>query len=106
VLDFSAIKSRLCDWLERNWDHRFLLWESDPWFDALAYLDPVGTVSVPFNPTAENMARFLVEHVAPEVLNGTGVELITCVVEETRKCSASYSKPLFIIDTQQEHGHE
>ena len=25
VLDFGAIKTRLCDWLEREWDHRFLI---------------------------------------------------------------------------------
>ena len=30
VLDFSAINSRLCQWLEREWDHKMLLWEKDP----------------------------------------------------------------------------
>ena len=52
------------------------------------------TVKLPFNPTAENMAQYLVETVAPEMLKGSGVTLHKCVVEETRKCSASYSKVL------------
>ena len=29
VLDFSVIKSKLCQWLEDNWDHRFLYWSED-----------------------------------------------------------------------------
>jgi 6-pyruvoyl-tetrahydropterin synthase len=34
VIDFSVIKTLLCDWLEDNWDHRFLLWEQDPMLPA------------------------------------------------------------------------
>jgi 6-pyruvoyltetrahydropterin/6-carboxytetrahydropterin synthase len=43
-----------------------------------------------FNPTAENMARYLVDEIAEDVLAGTGCRLIRCMVEETRKCSAAY----------------
>ncbi|HET9130028.1 MAG TPA: 6-carboxytetrahydropterin synthase, partial [Terriglobia bacterium] len=32
VIDFSEIKHRLCEWLEDNWDHKFLMWEQDPEF--------------------------------------------------------------------------
>src|SRR5574343_934840 len=32
VIDFSVVKSTLCQWLENNWDHRFLHWENDPLF--------------------------------------------------------------------------
>jgi 6-pyruvoyltetrahydropterin/6-carboxytetrahydropterin synthase len=49
-------------------------------------------VVTPFNPTAENMARHLVHTVAPVVLDGTGCELVRCVVEETRKCQATCSR--------------
>lgn len=90
VIDFSVIKERLCDWLEDNWDHKFLLWEQDPWCPTFNEIDPDGLVIVPFNPTAENMAQYLVEVIAPKQLEGTGVELIKCVIEETRKCSASF----------------
>src|SRR5690606_2250429 len=26
VLDFSVIKTRLCEWLEKWWDHKMLIW--------------------------------------------------------------------------------
>lgn len=89
VIDFSVIKSRLCQWLEDNWDHRMLLWCDDPWLPALRYLDPHVT-PLPVNPTSENLARYLVEHVGPQMLEGTGVRLIACTVHETSKCSATY----------------
>lgn len=90
VMDFSVIKAKLCNWLEDHWDHRFIVWEQDPLAADIAKLDSA-TVKVPFNPTAENMAQYLVEVVAPKQLEGTGVVLHKCVVEETRKCSASFS---------------
>lgn len=88
VIDFAVIKQRLCAWLEIEWDHRFLVWDRDPIAHCLASLDAT-VVRVPFNPTAENMAIYLVEVVGPRALKGTGVELITCTVEETRRCSAT-----------------
>ena len=103
VIDFSVIKEKLCMWIENHWDHKFLAWEQDQVMRAIsdcAKADDWGQcdtltdsiVWVPFNPTAENMAEFLVEDVAPIVLGGTGVVLVKCVVEETRKCSATYTK--------------
>lgn len=92
VLDFSVIKSRLCMWLEEHWDHKFLVWDQDPWRDALAALDPTGTVYVPFNPTAENMAAWLVDTLGPIALEGTGCTLLHCRVEETAKCAAEYKR--------------
>lgn len=90
VLDFSVIKSHLCMWLEDNWDHKFLLWEDDPAIDLLITADPKGIVAVPFNPTAENMAQYLVDVIAPVALLGTGCFLAACKIEETYKCHATY----------------
>lgn len=89
VIDFGAIKSRLCEWLEENWDHRFLMYEQDPLVDVLLQADPESLVVVPFNPTAEQMARYLLEEIGPQQLAGTGVTLVRVEVEETRKCSAA-----------------
>lgn len=97
VIDFSVIKSRLCQWLEDNWDHRFLAWIDDTLLMGL--YDPLqrgltrdmfvaSVVWVPFNPTAENMAAHLLNAVGPAVLMGTGAKLVAVRVEETRKCSA------------------
>jgi 6-pyruvoyltetrahydropterin/6-carboxytetrahydropterin synthase len=90
VIDFSVIKSKLCMWLEENWDHKFLVWQEDPWAHDLSTLDPT-VVVLPFNPTAEKMADFLLRVMGPVLLEGTGVYLVKVVVEETRKCSASAS---------------
>ena len=90
VLDFSVISKVLCQWLEDHWDHKFLVWIRDPWLAPLRALDP-NVVAVPFNPTAEQMGQYLLETVAPPLLNPYGCELHTVVVEETRKCSATVS---------------
>lgn len=89
VMDFSVIKTRLCNWLENNYDHKFLLWENDPILNKMQSLDE-NVLSVPYNPTAENIAKYLVEKIAPEQLKDTGCVLVKCIVEETMKCSASY----------------
>lgn len=90
VIDFDAVKRTLCQWLEDNWDHKFLVYEHDSELAAIHNGQALGFVPVPFNPTAENMARFLVERVAPGLLSRFGVQLLRCTVEETRKCSATY----------------
>lgn len=95
VVDFSCIKEVLCEWLETNWDHKFLVWEKDPSAAILSAVDPQGVVLTPFNPTAENMAEFLVNlgrglflvHGLPNVT------LVKVTIEETRKCSASFRLP-------------
>lgn len=105
VIDFSVIKERLCMWLETNWDHKFLAWVED-WFlievfdcvndseddnskDA-SHLLGESIVWVPFNPTAEHMAKYLVEVVGPRNLEGTGVMLGEVTIEETAKCHVTY----------------
>lgn len=93
VLDFSVIKRLLCQWLEDNWDHKFLMWEKDPLLQQVAAADPRGVEPVPFNPTAEAMCQYLVEVVGPEQLKGTGTTLLSVQIDETAKCSAVYDLP-------------
>ena len=88
VIDFSVIKARLCEWLEVHWDHKMILWEDDPTALWLIRQFPEGITTVPFNPTAENMARFLLEQLGPAVLADLPITLTKVVVDETRKCSA------------------
>jgi len=86
VLDFGDIKAKLCMFLENSWDHRMLLWDQDPWAKDIQQIDP-SVVLVPFNPTAENMAAFLLNIVGPDQLFGTGVVLDKVQIDETPKCS-------------------
>lgn len=89
VIDFSCIKSTLCQWLEDNWDHKMLLWENDPSLHQLERIDNT-VVCFPYNPTAENIGKYLLESIAPTLLPD-GVVLEKVVVEETRKCSVEVS---------------
>jgi 6-pyruvoyltetrahydropterin/6-carboxytetrahydropterin synthase len=92
VIDFAVIKDRLCGWLDEQWDHRMLIWVHDPMFEVLRDLDEHVT-ALSRNPTAENLARIMVDDIGPMQLVGTGVRLVRCVVHETSKCSAEYTSP-------------
>lgn len=89
VTDFGIIKERLCLWLEEHWDHKMLLWCEDVWATRIAELDPLGVALVTFNPTAENMANFLLTVIGPKRLADLDVALVSVTVEETAKCSAT-----------------
>ena len=89
VIDFSVIKQLLCEWIEENWDHKMLIWTGDSIYEKVKDIDSNGVIAVPFNPTAENMAKYLVDKVAPDLLP-IEITLDKCVVWETRKCGASY----------------
>ena len=109
VIDFSVVKSTLCQWLEDNWDHKFLHWEKDTLVSGLVDLIDYDNrpgfvvesdeasfrnslVALPFNPTAENLAAHMVNVVGPMLLDAHGVELVSCIIEETSKCHVEYTK--------------
>ncbi len=74
VIDFALIKRRLLGWLDEQWDHAFILWAEDATaLAAVTLANPTKYFLLPWNPTAENMARYLVEVVAPHVLADLGV---------------------------------
>lgn len=87
VLDFGVIKTTLCNWIDANWDHKMVLWHEDPRCATLRKMDPISIWIATFNPTAENMADFLM-HKAAELLP-KGYSLVECKVHETLKCSAT-----------------
>lgn len=89
VVDFSQIKQRMLGWLDAHWDHAFIVFEQDE--NALAavrMVEPTKYFVLPWNPTAENMARYLLEVVAPEVLGDLGVIAREVRVWETEESCA------------------
>lgn len=89
VVDFSQIKQRILGWLDAHWDHAFIVFEQDE--NALAavrIVEPTKYFVLPWNPTAENMARYLLEVVAPEVLGDLGVIAREVRVWETEESCA------------------
>ena len=83
VIDFSVIKRDVGGWIDREWDHRFLLWEEDEHHTAMA--DLPGLVLLPFNPTAENLAAFLIQK-GQELLSPFGILVVRVRIYETENC--------------------
>jgi 6-pyruvoyltetrahydropterin/6-carboxytetrahydropterin synthase len=99
VIDFGVLKSRIGHWIDEKWDHGFLLNKEDE--ELRKALEPVKAYDTgggfmratklylcPFNPTAEEMAHYLLTYVCPLVLGGTGVVVQRVVVWETENCYA------------------
>jgi 6-pyruvoyltetrahydropterin/6-carboxytetrahydropterin synthase len=87
VVDFGIIKSTLCQWLDDNYDHSMLIWEKDPLANEIKKLDSKVQI-VPYNPTAENIAQYLLTQIAPKLLEGYKILVTKVIVEETLKCRA------------------
>ena len=89
VVDFSLIKKRMLGWLDEHWDHAFILFEKDETtLAAVRVAEPTKYFVLPWNPTAENMARYLLEVVAPGVLADLGVVTRKVAVWETDESCA------------------
>lgn len=90
VIDFSVLKHKLGGWIDVNWDHGFILGEEDSRARAV-----IGGMAgqkqyvMPLNPTAENMAGYLLREVGPAVLADTGVRLVKVILWETENCYAT-----------------
>lgn len=93
VMDFGSIKSELGSTINRMFDHKTILQESDPLYPVLlTALGPDGVTAFPYPPTAENMALFLVERLQAHIdqLEGwRGVYVCLVEVEETPNNMAS-----------------
>ena len=90
VIDFSVLKEKIGGWIDTYWDHTFLVYEKD--HVLIAALETVPGHKphfvCPFNPTAENMAQYLLHTIAPQVLAGIPVRITKVVIEETENCYA------------------
>lgn len=93
VIDFSVLKERIGGWIDKCWDHGYILWDADE--EAVMAVTAVSGQKLylmPYNPTAENMATYLLTRVCPAVLADTGVEVTHVRVWETENCYADASK--------------
>lgn len=85
VVGFKILKTGLCQWLEDNWDHRFLVKNDDPIIQRLQG-EEFGLIALPFQPSAENLAEYLLKEVGPKILS-EGLILTHVHFQETRKCA-------------------
>jgi 6-pyruvoyltetrahydropterin/6-carboxytetrahydropterin synthase len=93
VIDFNVLKDKLGTWIDANWDHGFIYCQDDAQMAAIYAQQAAGHKHfvLPGNPTAENMARYLLEEVGPQQLRGTGAQLVKVVLWETENCYAEVS---------------
>ncbi|MEZ6138869.1 MAG: 6-carboxytetrahydropterin synthase [Pirellulaceae bacterium] len=92
VLDFSDLKTRTKGWIDDNWDHSFLVYEGDAnAIAALEMVQPMRLFKMPYNPTAENMAKYLLEVMCPIALEGTGARATAVRIWETDEAYAEAS---------------
>lgn len=78
VIDFSVIKEKMNTWIEDNWDHSFLIYKEDKELLEIQniLMKNKKAFICDFNPTAENMADFLIKKICPELFKGTDVEIV------------------------------
>jgi len=93
VIDFGAVKETLGNWIDAHWDHATILHEKDKALgEAISAQTGQVIFYLPYNPTAENMARYLFEHICPELFKGASVSCSYIRLFETPNCSASVGK--------------
>ena len=94
LIDFSDVSKILNEKIHDVVDHAFIVYENDE--EALAALTIMGdghrTVTVPFIPTAENLAKWAFEQVSPyiETAYGNSLRLAAFHVRETPKSWATW----------------
>lgn len=68
VIDFSVLKERIGGWIDKNWDHGMILNTADEVaLMAVITCEQQKLYTLPFNPTAENMAKYLLQKVCPSL---------------------------------------
>lgn len=92
VIDFAELKKLFKGWLDEQWDHGFLLNEADEnGLAAIKIVEPRRFYVLPFNPTSENMATYLLREVCPKLLAGKGVRATKVVIWESDESFAEAS---------------
>ena len=88
MIDFGVLKEKIGGWIDEYWDHGFIVYVKDE--EVISAITATQTKAhfLDENPTAENMAEYLLRKVCPDVLHGTGVEVFKVALWETENCFA------------------
>lgn len=89
VVDFGAIKEILGGWIDAQWDHTAILFDKDQALGK-AIIDQTGQriFYLPANPTAENMAEYLMHTVCPALFGDMPIRCAKIKLYETPNCYA------------------
>lgn len=87
VVDFSILKGTMTSWIDDNWDHNLLVYEKD--LQLMKVKDGLISIGKPFvcifNPTAENMADFLINQVCPKIFSPYKIKILKIELSETTR---------------------
>ena len=90
IIDFSVLKEKFNGWIDENWDHGFIYYEEDHEMEnALNCIEGQKKFALPYNPTAENLAKYLFNVVAVEAMKDTGITISKIVIWETENAYAT-----------------
>jgi 6-pyruvoyltetrahydropterin/6-carboxytetrahydropterin synthase len=89
VIDFGQVREKLGAWIDAHWDHAAILNEKDRGLgEAIAAKTRQTIFYLPANPTAENMAQYLVSEVCPKLFGDSGARCTRIRLYETPNCYA------------------
>ena len=89
VVDFAVIKELLGSWIDGNWDHTTILFDKDkPLGKAISTITKQKIFYLPANPTAENMAEYILHIVCPKLFGKLPIECVRVRLYETPNCYA------------------
>lgn len=89
VVDFSVIKERLGGWVDANWDHATILFKKDDRLGgAIEAVTGQRIYYLAENPTAENMAAYILRDICPALFAGSDVACVRVRLYETPNCYA------------------
>ncbi len=87
VIDFGVIKDILGEWINENWDHNVILHQADKALgDNIIAITKQKIFYLSDNPTAENMAFYLINAVCPELFKDYNVKCTKIKLYETPNC--------------------
>ena len=93
VVDFSVIRETIGEWIKENWDHTMILNKDDT--NTIHAVESCEKTKPIFlmdgNPTAENMAQYLLHEVCSNALKDKGARVTKVVLWETEDCFAEAS---------------
>jgi 6-pyruvoyltetrahydropterin/6-carboxytetrahydropterin synthase len=91
VIDFGVIKQLVGGWVDDHWDHAFIVNRQDTKVLALLVEMNQRHYVLPWEPTAENLARVLLEQ-ARWLLGPHGVQVEAVKLWETPNCYAEVTE--------------
>lgn len=92
IVDFGVVREKLGRWIDDNWDHTTILFDRDKELgNSISEITGQKIFYLPSNPTAENMAAYLLEKICPELFSGLGISCVNIRLYETPNCSVTVS---------------